>query len=1299
MTPPPAGTRIRRREAGSSFDRATGSVHRFVFGRFRSRRLEVEDAHFNLNSAVLLPDAVGADDSDQNHVTGLGVLRTAYLHAQRHDADRLLVAGHTDRLGSDADNLTLSRRRSANVLHLLLGDRDAWAASSQQQHKNEDIQEILAWVDRTFGWGCHPGPVTAAMNDQTRAALRAFKTRYNTEFDPDITVTGSIDVPTWKAFFDLYFLELKGMLRTDDAGLATLRSGLRFVDDGKKGVGCGEHHPVTAAHTSRVDRRVELLFFDAAELPLLDCHPSATGCVPGKCEIYPPGAVFDVDPIPADDWTVLPVHLRLQWKGPDESEHDFPPGFPVIVVPGGGGAEINAQVGADGRLTFSLDRRLGSFTLRFETANAAFITSPPGGVTGVEEMVFEPELAQQIRDRRRFWKLPAQWSLRMADWAGPTEGDATTAVFASHEFTGLDDASKTVGKRSAPVRFVLDPHWQFLRLTYFDRFHKRRISIPRSVVEGFLTVAAGDATDAVPDTVSNWTVNTDEDARQCLPWVVQRDGSGAAAPKPDGAGMLRYRSMAGTFIESSAPNTRRLVTVSSSGDPTPASPFINAGLGTSVDLNIPNADRLRFYDLPEIWKSRGYFGRLTNAAGPGPVADNFYDQLATQPTSDERPLSFSLDDIVLFEGTDTGALSRPLPWNGGTDRLALFVNTFAPPSGTVTSDPFQGLGLYKPDTAGNLPFLSERVADTANRNYVADYPDWVRLVVTGGNLFDCFDRRTPDAAGQTVGARAAVRFVDLTPAGVGVAPGAQKVARSPTAVRFFVVQPLFDAITPYASPDRLFPNSRVGRFDIVLLRCCDADGTTEIALNLHYFRFAFTFTQQAMENGAPVPNHAAPANLAGPVAAQFQIDAIGNTLGRWNGQDGRGGGVDIVPATGSALRVMARWFAQALPTGVSHFLLRVYLPDTRAFMGSFDGDGEMGLEDNPGAWVTLAGPPLSTNPDVSATPGDSLVIAHEAGHGNGLTDEYTESSRTATYLSQPGIYSFSPGSPYDSDGRSMMLSNRNVRARHFWHAAEWVRRQVPGNPPLQVRQRIGGTTYDYRLPPHPTLGRHYTTEPWHQAADTSRGTRGRYDAFLYTLSQDEFSHQVMAGGHFAGGAPADAFDGILIIVVKLRVRFHEDLSTVVRPGLVQMTRTIQAAFNDKWMASGTARGRRFERCLLHFAPRYVVRNYPGDASDATFRGRYHAGMGITNQAGLDSRVSNLVATHGIHFRIRTAASGTTAWQSSHLRLVVDGGPGVAPGLETAFGEMLGIDGTPISAAASFVGVAQAVLSDCRVVAL
>jgi len=143
----------------------------------------------------------------------------------------------------------------------------------------------------------------------------------------------------------------------------------------------------------------------------------------------------------------------------------------------------------------------------------------------------------------------------------------------------------------------------------------------------------------------------------------------------------------------------------------------------------------------------------------------------------------------------------------------------------------------------------------------------------------------------------------------------------------------------------------------------------------------------------------------------------------------------------------------------------------------------------------------------------------------------------------------------------------------------------------------------------------------------------------------------------------------------------------------------QAAFNDKWMASGTARGRRFERCLLHFAPRYVVRNYPGAAADATFRGRYHAGMGITNQAGLDSRVSNLVATHGIHFRIRTAASGTTGWQSTHLRLVVDGGPGVAPGLETAFGEMLGIDGTPISAAASFVGVAQAVLGDCRVVAL
>ena len=73
--------------------------------------------------------------------------------------------------------------------------------------------------------------------------------------------------------FDLYEHNLRQELGEDEAGVATLRQKLTWVDGAKKTVGFGEKHP-TAENTidgtrSQADRRVEVMLFDAGEEPNL----------------------------------------------------------------------------------------------------------------------------------------------------------------------------------------------------------------------------------------------------------------------------------------------------------------------------------------------------------------------------------------------------------------------------------------------------------------------------------------------------------------------------------------------------------------------------------------------------------------------------------------------------------------------------------------------------------------------------------------------------------------------------------------------------------------------------------------------------------------------------------------------------------------------------------------------------------------------------------------------------------------------------------------------------------------------
>ncbi len=1271
MTDTPQGTRLVPVDQGRGFPIGTGALHPFVFGAYQARRLEVEDVHFHFDSAVMMPDhgpAAAADDA--NHVSGLAVIRAALLHAQRHETEELLVAGHTDRSGSADYNRRLSAERADNVLQLLTGDRAGWAKGSAAHHQAEDVQQILTWVAATFGWDCDPGGIDNDFGADSKDALSRFKTRYNEEFEPAIPVTTSTkDEATWRAFYDCYQRGLEKLLGADAAAVATLRAGVRFLASGPRTVGCGESHPITASTTltSQIDRRVELLFFDGNERPRLDCHPGSQ-CLPEHCELYGPRAIFTIDPLPTDDWSSLGVHLRLAWTDPTGAVRAFPAGLSVIVELGDAAEETTrVTTGDDGRLTFVMDRRKGSFSLRFESDHRRYVASPPPGSPEAETLLFEPEVAGAVDEGKRVWLLPRSWSLQTSDWNGPTGGDATTATFSDHRFRGLDRPTTTVGRAAAPITLTLDPHWQFLKWLYFDRRLKAKLSLPPCVVDA---LRAGSTE---PIARSNWL--TPVEASQCLPWLERRTAAGATLDLPKADTVIRLRTLPGTFVEVLADGTRRLVSLHARNPNAPTTrakePERNGGVLVDLDLGKPVPGRLRFYDLPEEWHSTGYWTAQVDSAG-GPTRRGLYADLATRPTDDAHPLMFSLDDVVLVDHTGT-----PVPFAPG-DRVAVFAHTFA--AGPNLSD----IGLYRPDagttTSPKEIYLTEPVPRLADGiNYLAEYPDWTRLICFKGNLFDVFDQRIRDGGAAPVGARAAVRWRDVTTIGKVDDP---VVSPGTTVTPFF-------SLKPYFSQEHAFP---IGRFDLACLRCCDVEGTgadaAEVAVFLQYHRYFFRFNTPKAD--LTDRQKKSPVSVATGAKAQAFINRCCVNVGRrWTNFEASLGGTVWNPGRALVLPEDAKvpvrgeviTLLQHLPKTESSFEIRVF-GDIRASMNSRTGIGQ--ISDG-------TGPPMAagSSPSDNSLSTGFFTMAHEVGHGQSLPDEYIEQTVPFSKLalvgglakpSLPGFDSFFPGAPFVDDGAGMMRGNAQVRARYFWHVAEWFRTEVD---PAHHRYLIQHDVHRYRLPsplaPIGTRARARASHPLAIHRGLEIGHRGHADVYLYPMGEDGFTQHVLpariaaAGPTGLGLIPPGFVDGLLLIEVRLRARFADTDDVNVAAGALDgLQARVYRRFQHRFVVRGTAAKVTFRNCLIHFSIRFLV---PGHSDDSPTLDR--------------------------HFRIVARADHATAWDSGvlaakrtlHWRRTKPGEM-LAP-----FANMIGIDDGKIDDAPSYRALVEPVFPGGSIVRL
>lgn len=314
-----ANTDLTRRDHGVTFDRETTEDHEFRLQPFRGYILEVEDVHFHHDSAVLLPNYDETDDSDDAD-PGLSVLVAALEHQHLFPKQTVLITGHADTSGPGQYNIGISIKRAQAVFHAIMGEREPWVAIALGQHKVEDYQLILTWIADTKDWDCDPDGVDNVNGPSTRQAVKNFQTLYNDAFDAKIATDGDVGKETWGAIFDVYMDTVQNLIRTNKSGLTKLRAQMNFL--GPKVVGCGENWPIEAPqrsnYRSKINRRVEVLFFDPGQEPKLDCHSGGSACTPLLCEIYNL-KMYKFTPLPLPVLLPNTIHLTLDspWFVPE----------------------------------------------------------------------------------------------------------------------------------------------------------------------------------------------------------------------------------------------------------------------------------------------------------------------------------------------------------------------------------------------------------------------------------------------------------------------------------------------------------------------------------------------------------------------------------------------------------------------------------------------------------------------------------------------------------------------------------------------------------------------------------------------------------------------------------------------------------------------------------------------------------------------------------------------------------------------------------------------------------------------
>ncbi len=458
--------------------------------------LEMEDVLFHLDSAVMMPErpqgksssdgaaenATDPDDAklqeDQDKVSGLQALALGLKQFEFDPEKRLLIAGHTDTSGAAKMNFELSDLRAQNVMYLLEGTRDKWAEVSKKRHRIEDYQQILLYVKNRRSWAdCDPVKLDDKWSNDVSDACKAFISHYNDWVLSGLAPAESVTIPEgthakikndgahkwpmemWLAVYDIYNDDIAAALQVSRELLTSeYRSRLKYCDDMKKYLSCGESFPIDDAeksnYRSQVNRRVELFFFDKENIPVIDC-PARVDTVHKAPEcpmwhkyhfkrIYPDGT----------DLTSVVYHLRFVYYHLKYGKLDSAPDGLQFQVSENDGAPLpskckwkdgvySLKVNFGNRLT---DPTRSKLQFVFEAAGKWIFKS---SADDAGKIVTDAEMQKALKDLRdanksdaeekwKYYDLPAKWI--SDDWCARPQNQAGGGVT-------LDDVTKNQDKK------------------------------------------------------------------------------------------------------------------------------------------------------------------------------------------------------------------------------------------------------------------------------------------------------------------------------------------------------------------------------------------------------------------------------------------------------------------------------------------------------------------------------------------------------------------------------------------------------------------------------------------------------------------------------------------------------------------------------------------------------------------------------------------------------------------------------------------------------------------------------------
>ena len=201
------------------------------------------------------------------------VMRQIAEYANGHPGEKLLIIGHTDLVGSDQYNQSLSERRARSAYAYLTFGRDQTSAdtavSEWDELRKPRTTGVTLTVQDTWGprqyqqmlqeLGFYKGAISDTHDTATDTAVRAFQA------DNGLSVDGVLGDQSWPVLIRAY-LSLDSLAVSDDSLLPNAKDG---CDGGKvKWIGHGEKDPFRDTEDAwRPNRRTEFLFVKESTFP------------------------------------------------------------------------------------------------------------------------------------------------------------------------------------------------------------------------------------------------------------------------------------------------------------------------------------------------------------------------------------------------------------------------------------------------------------------------------------------------------------------------------------------------------------------------------------------------------------------------------------------------------------------------------------------------------------------------------------------------------------------------------------------------------------------------------------------------------------------------------------------------------------------------------------------------------------------------------------------------------------------------------------------------------------------------